>query len=879
MQDKARGSSPQISHLRAEAETSLSGNPTGEQSPLQPDEVLHELHVHQIELQMQNETLRQAQVELDASRTRYATLYDFAPVGYLTLTDTCLISQINLTGLALLGAKPEELLQHRFDDFVAKKDVDRWRQWFTSFKKQSAMRSIEVEMQRADTGCFYARLDCRLLLDQGEAPVIYLTISDISERKLAEIALEKLKDQLENLVAARTAELVARKAQLSHVSRLTATLAAVNKSILHDGSLSEVYLAACRAFVKEGGYKLAWMGQIDASGKKIKIRHSYGRGLGFLDGLRVDTRPDSPFGNVPTAIAFRRQSPCICPDFDSDPATLPWREQARFYELRSVIALPIICDGVPWGVLTAYGEQSQVFDTAAERVLKEIAQTLSFAIRYFATETQKREAANALRESEALLQEAQKMASLGHWNYEVDTQRLSWSQQLYRLCERDPASGPVGLGDISACYVPESAKLLEQAIEQAMNAGERVELVLQAGFADGRIVHHALSIFPQRDTQGKTVKLYGTVQDITEHKLAEERLIRLAEQLAHSADEVADLYQNAPCGYHSLDKDGVFCQINDTELAWLGYTRTEIVGKKNITDLLSPATLPNFEAPFRQLQKSGLLRDLELEFVRKDGTILPVLISASALYDTTGQFVMCRATTYDMTERQKMEHERARYTRRLAELSRHLVAVQEAARRQLAGELHDRTSPNLAALDINFGILARSLPKAQFAELSERLEDTQALIRDTSASIRDICADLRPPVLDYAGLGAALETYAQQFSRRTGIVVHLHCTSQNRRLAPDIESLLFRIAQESLTNCAKHAKARSIQLTLDNAHSPVVLRITDDGAGFSPDEIGKEGSSCGLGILNMREMAEFAGGKLSIQSSPGQGTCLTVEIP
>lgn len=745
MQDKPGISSPRNSQLRADVETAISSGATDEQSTPQLAEVLHELHVHQIELEMQNEALRQAQAELESSRIRYATLYDFAPVGYLTLTDSARIGQVNLTGATLLGARPDELRQCRFDDFVAKNEVDRWRQWFTGFKKQLSTRSIEIELQRVDSSRFYAHLDCRVLLHPGEAPVIYLTISDIGERKKTEMALKQLKDKLEDRVATRTAELVAKEALLSLVARLTATLAAVHKSILHDSSLHDVFLAACRAFVNEGGYKLAWMGQVDASGEKIEVRHAHGQGLGFLDALHVDIRPDSPAGNVPSAIACRRQSPYICPDFHSDPATLPWREQAGFHEIRSAIALPVIGDGMPWGVLTAYGENPQVFDAAAERVLQEIAQTLSFAIRYFATETQKRAAASALQESEALLQEAQKMAALGYWNYELDTRRLNWSPQLYRLCERDPASGPVDLADISACYVPESAELLERAIDRAIHAGDRVQLVLQAELDDGSLAHHALSLFPQLDAQGRTIKLYCTVQDIT--------------------------------------------------------------------------------------------------------------------------------------ERQKLEHEREKYAARLAELSRHLVAVQEAARRQLAGELHDRTSPNLAAIDINFGIIAKSLPKARFAELSERLEDTQALIKDTSASIRDICADLRPPVLDYAGLGAALETYAQQFSRRTGIAVHTHCANPTRRLAPDIESLLFRIAQESLTNCTKHARASSIQLSLDNAHSPTVLSITDDGDGFAPDETGKGGVNCGLGILNMREMAEFAGGKFSIQSSPGQGTRVTVEIP
>ena len=121
------------------------------------------------------------------------------------------------------------------------------------------------------------------------------------------------------------------------------------------------------------------------------------------------------------------------------------------------------------------------------------------------------------------------------------------------------------------------------------------------------------------------------------------------------ADQLADLYHNAPCGYHSLDPDGVFIQINDTGLKWLGCTREEVVGKMRFTDLLTPASGKTFLDSYPRFKECGWLRDLQLEIARKDGTSLSVLLNATAVKDTAGCFVMSRSMMFDITGRKLAE--------------------------------------------------------------------------------------------------------------------------------------------------------------------------------------------------------------------------------
>jgi diguanylate cyclase (GGDEF)-like protein/PAS domain S-box-containing protein len=170
--------------LRAEAEAQAARDPPVEAPARAADELLHELQVHQIELEMQNDELRRVQVALEESRDRYLDLYELAPVGYLTLTLETRIAAINLTGAALLGEDRAELLNRRFSRFVTAGDADRWHRFFFNALQQRDRQSCELQMQRGDRSHFHVRLDC--LRPEGEASGVRVTLTDITERKRAE---------------------------------------------------------------------------------------------------------------------------------------------------------------------------------------------------------------------------------------------------------------------------------------------------------------------------------------------------------------------------------------------------------------------------------------------------------------------------------------------------------------------------------------------------------------------------------------------------------------------------------------------------------------------------------------------------------------------
>jgi PAS domain S-box-containing protein len=159
---------------------------------------------------------------------------------------------------------------------------------------------------------------------------------------------------------------------------------------------------------------------------------------------------------------------------------------------------------------------------------------------------------------------------------------------------------------------------------------------------EGHLLHTLSSATLVYDEQGASIGIVVVNHDITERKLAEDALQK-------AAAEIFELYNNAPCGYHSLDPDGVIVEINDTELQWLGYERAEVVGKRRLLDFLTPEGQLIFHQNFPLFKARGWIEDLQYEFIRKNGSTFPVLLSSKAIYDEQGQFLTSYSSIFDIT--------------------------------------------------------------------------------------------------------------------------------------------------------------------------------------------------------------------------------------
>ncbi len=209
-----------------------------------------------------------------------------------------------------------------------------------------------------------------------------------------------------------------------------------------------------------------------------------------------------------------------------------------------------------------------------------------------------------------------------------------------------------------------------------------------------------------------------------------------------------------------------------------------------------------------------------------------------------------------------------------------VLAAQEEERKRIARELHDELAQSLAVLIRDLEEVSRPDAAGQ-NRLHARVGDTRALALRILEQTRRLIFDLRPSALDDLGLLPALRRYTQHHLDLAGIEAQVTVSGPKRRLPPDVETALFRIAQEAISNVVKHARAGQVQLNLCFNPQEVTLTITDNGLGFAPEQIltATNNETCCLGLLGMRERAELLGGELEIHSQPGAGASVRVTIP
>jgi two-component system sensor histidine kinase UhpB len=214
----------------------------------------------------------------------------------------------------------------------------------------------------------------------------------------------------------------------------------------------------------------------------------------------------------------------------------------------------------------------------------------------------------------------------------------------------------------------------------------------------------------------------------------------------------------------------------------------------------------------------------------------------------------------------------------LRALAAKLQMVEEAERKKLAQELHDRVGQNLTGLSINLGIIRSRLLPECMERVESRIADCVGLVGNTMECIRDVMAELHPPGLTEYGLSAALKCYCDQLSKRTGLRVLMETTEPVFLPRRESEMALFRIAQEALTNAVRHSKAREVTISLQSVEEKLVLSIADDGAGFDVDAPAALAEGGRFGLINMRERAEALGGELLVESAAGKGPKVTVAL-
>jgi len=394
---------------------------------------------------------------------------------------------------------------------------------------------------------------------------------------------------------------------------------------------------------------------------------------------------------------------------------------------------------------------------------------------------------------------------------------------------------------------------------QRVLAGEEQRFEVSITGDQGQVRHCDAHYLPDR-VGGEVVGFFVVVFDVTALKNTRDELAeaqRLGKLGSWAWDAVADRITWSPELYALFGRDPARPPPTYAELP-NNYTPDSWVRHQQVVD---------------EALRSGRSYEAELEIVRDDGTHGWIVAHGQAWRNAQGEVVKLQGTAQDVTERKRMELALLDSRNELRDMVAHQETAREQERRHIAHELHDELGQLLSALNMDIGVLR--MQAAADSRQKKALQDMQAIVDRIFQITRNVTTSLRPGALEF-GLVPALEWLVQDFNRRWGIECTLDVSDEAWPLDEWRAAAVFRIAQESLTNVARHACASRVQITLRRAGGMLHLQVRDNGCGF---DAAQSRTPNRFGLLGMRERALSMGGRLTIDSALGRGTQVELVVP
>ena len=471
----------------------------------------------------------------------------------------------------------------------------------------------------------------------------------------------------------------------------------------------------------------------------------------------------------------------------------------------------------------------------------------------------------ALRQKSDQLAEAQRLAGLGSWEWDARTDTVTWSEELYRLYGRDLNLPAPPYKEHPNLFTAESWDRLQRAVWGALHAGTLYELDMEV-FVSGPSTKWVIARGePMRAADGQILGLRGTVQDITERKLA-------AKALRESEEKLRLILESTAEAIYGSDREGRCTFCNPACLRLLGYERVEELLGKDMHHLIHQARadgtpFPVEECSIFRTTRSGQGVHVDDEVLwRANGTSFPAEYWCYPQWK--GQEVVGTVVAFfDITARKLADAA-------LASVSGKLIEAQEQERRRIARELHDDIGQRLALLGIELAQLRQS--SSNPSEFPGRIGKLQVQTSEIASDVQSLSHELHSSKLQYLGLAAALNGFCQEFSEQQKVEVDFKTHDLPNPLPPDISLCFFRVLQEALHNAAKHSAVRQFEVRLWGTPGEMHLTIADSGVGF---DVEAAKASRGLGLISMQERLKLLDGTLSIESQLQHGTTIRASVP
>lgn len=473
--------------------------------------------------------------------------------------------------------------------------------------------------------------------------------------------------------------------------------------------------------------------------------------------------------------------------------------------------------------------------------------------------TERRDLEDDLRAQQQLMDATQRLALVGSWRRDLVSDEVWWSPVMYRIFRRDAALGPPTADERHCLFTPESWRVLAAALDRPRAAHDAAEMELEIVRGDG--THGWIRSWNENeyDAANHVLAYRGCAQDITE-------LVLMRRATAAARDRLQALFDSALNGITLIDDDGRYVDANPAACALLRHALDELRQHRS-GDLLAPGNdQPTAQAWTRIGEfprRSGRVR-----LRRRDGEVIVAEFAAVAHIQPGLHLCMLS----DVTARVQAETALHDAQQRLRHLAMRQQDEFDAFRADLARDVHDQLGQTLGALKLEIDLISSIVPATpRVAEATQRM---RRLVQDGVAIVRDVSRALRPASLDL-GLAPALRALGADISLRSDVDVDVRLPADVPPLPEPMARGLYRIAQEALTNAARHAEARRVTVQLAAGPRELMLEIRDNGRGFDATQAATSG---GLGVLGMRERARQIGASFVLDSTPGAGSRVHVRL-
>ncbi|MCF7814408.1 MAG: PAS domain S-box protein [Candidatus Cloacimonetes bacterium] len=511
-------------------------------------------------------------------------------------------------------------------------------------------------------------------------------------------------------------------------------------------------------------------------------------------------------------------------------------------DIYSYLAMPYGEAGNPKGIFT-YSEcrNKRIWDKYEIEALKELVLIINFKSRQI-------KAFEKIRESEALLSEAQKMGKIGSWEFDIATGKLYWSDETYTIYERPIKLGPPSIKAESKYYEPEQAELLREYKTNAIEKGLAFEYDLTLHVPKSKIKYCFATMQPIQQN-GKVIKLRGTVQDITKRKVVEQ-------ELQISEKKYRDIITLAPIGFYQTRRDGKFLLVNETLAKMLGYTNTsELLNEGTIENLYLDKTERERLIRIYDEEGEGRVYNVEVQYKHKDGTALWVLLTSQSYKDEEGNTNYFEGFVVDISELKKAQHQ---------------IEKDLAERETLIKELYHRTKNNMQVITSLISLKARTSKNEELFQILKEIKlkiESMSLVHSKLYQSKDLSRiNLKEYIYDLSQL--IISSYGNKNKR-----IRFNYNMESVFTIIDIAIPLGLIINEILINSYKYAWPNSetgnVKIKLDiNKDKMITLSIRDDGVGLRKNFDIQEVSNLGLETIYMLCERQLDG-KLTYVSNNG----------